>query len=272
MRNLAFVLAGAIAFTPVRPAAADPSAPSSAPSSTPAPPLAAVAQTLFEEARSDLRRGDFAAAYPKLLQSQQIDPSNGTLLNLVVCEDRLGMATSAWAHATELVARLAADDSRKPIAERELANLSARLAALAPSVGPAAPPPSPVVPAPSSTDAGLAATPPPSPSGIASPASPRWASWAAIGVGAAGLVTGAVLGVLASSRRSQVLSGCPGKECGDASSLAAATEGQRFFVGSVIALGVGAAGTGVGVYLLTRHDSGGRAAPAGAIAGYRGAF
>jgi hypothetical protein len=248
MKHLACVLAAATALAPARLAAAD------------ASPPAALAQTLFEGARSDLRRGDFAAAYPKLLESERIDPSNGTLLNLVLCEDRLGLTAGAWAHAKELVARLATDDSRRPLAERELADLAARLAALELDAAPRPAAASPL------------ATAPPSRSEIPSTGAPRWVSWTALGVGAAGLVTGSVLGVLAMSRRSQVLSDCPAKECSDASSLAAAREGQRFFVGSLVALGVGALGASVGVTLLTRRDPGSRAAPAGAIVGYGGAF
>ena len=93
-------------------------------------PLEAIAQSLFEDARSDLRHGDYAAAYPKLLESERLDPSNGTLLNLVLCEDRLGKLASAWLHARELVPRLPDEDERKPIAARELADLDARVARL----------------------------------------------------------------------------------------------------------------------------------------------
>ena len=64
----------------------------------------------------------------KLAESERIDPSNGTLLNLVLCEERLGKVASAWLHTKELLERLPANDARRPIAERRFAALSARLA------------------------------------------------------------------------------------------------------------------------------------------------
>jgi hypothetical protein len=280
-----------------------------------APSAEAMAQTLFEEARGDLRRSDFAAAYPKLVESERIDPSNGTLLNLVVCEDRLRKTASAWAHAKRLVDQLPDDDDRKPVARRELADLDARLPRLTIHVR-GAPPTGAVVTvdgtalAPSALGTSLpldpgdhelrassrgeaarsttitlgegqhvewvAELPEPATAGVPAPEPalarhpPRWSSWAALGVGAAGLVAGTVLGALAMGKRSQVQSDCPDKTCRDPTDLDAASAGQRLFVGSAIALGVGAAATGAGVYLMTRPD--GPRAPAGALATVSGTF
>jgi hypothetical protein len=101
---------------------------------------AGVAQALFEQAREDMRRGDAEAACPKLAESQRLDPSNGTLLNLVLCEEALGKVASAWLHARELFDVLSARDDRKPIAARELAALSPRVPKLTVRLPSASPP------------------------------------------------------------------------------------------------------------------------------------
>jgi hypothetical protein len=105
-----------------------------------APAAAGIAQALFEQAREDMRRGDAAAACPKLAESQRLDPSNGTLLNLVLCEKALGKVASAWLHARELFDVLSALDDRKPIVARELAVLAPRVPKLTVRLPPASPP------------------------------------------------------------------------------------------------------------------------------------
>jgi hypothetical protein len=54
------------------------------------------ADRLFEEGVARLDAGDFARACPLLEQSQALDPSSGTLLNLGECYERLGRTASAW--------------------------------------------------------------------------------------------------------------------------------------------------------------------------------
>jgi hypothetical protein len=105
-----------------------------------APAAAGVAQALFEQAREDMRRGNAEAACPKLAESQRLDPSNGTLLNLVLCEEALGKLASAWLYACELFDVLSARDDRKPIAARELAALSPRVPKLTVRLPSASPP------------------------------------------------------------------------------------------------------------------------------------
>jgi hypothetical protein len=96
-----------------------------------APSANTVAQALFEQAREDMKRGAYPAACPKLEESQRLDPSNGTLLNLVLCEEATGKVASAWSNAHELADRLPADDERKPITERKLLELTKRVPKLA---------------------------------------------------------------------------------------------------------------------------------------------
>ncbi len=54
------------------------------------------AAALFSEARALMLEGRFERACPKLEQSQQLEPRVGTMLNLAVCHERLGMIASAW--------------------------------------------------------------------------------------------------------------------------------------------------------------------------------
>src|SRR5439155_11121969 len=54
------------------------------------------AQQLFDSALADAEKGDFAAACPKFLASQEADPKTSTLLNLANCYEKNGQTASAW--------------------------------------------------------------------------------------------------------------------------------------------------------------------------------
>jgi len=316
------------------------------------PPAASgVAEVLFEQARSDMRRGAFTDAYPKLAESERIDPSSGTLLNLALCEERLGKVASAWLHARELADRLERNDMRKPIADRMIAGLLPRVPKLIVHVARTAPPDievaldgvplgrssldvelpvdpgahrvvataekrtaqataisleeaqsyeltvepgPPAAPQASSYDparsdvlaAPIAGSGSPQPatsvplqaSGMdtskglarvgdegrmrASAHSATWPAWTAVGVGAAALAAGAVLGALTLRKQSEVEAECPGKACTDSKGLSDASAGRTLFAGTVAALAAGTVGVGIGVYLLAGSRASGPAATA----------
>src|SRR5439155_23616159 len=57
----------------------------------------AAAEALFEEGRKLMAEGKVESACPKFADSQQIDPSSATLLNLANCYEKQGRTASAWA-------------------------------------------------------------------------------------------------------------------------------------------------------------------------------
>lgn len=90
-----------------------------------------VAGDRFREGREAMRRGDYATARDKLRESQQLDPSSGTLLNLAVCEDHLGHLLSAREAIGQFLKSSSPDDERRPPAQRLADDLDARVPQLA---------------------------------------------------------------------------------------------------------------------------------------------
>jgi hypothetical protein len=54
------------------------------------------AEALFDEGRNLVAAGKFAEACPKFADSQRLDPSPSTLLNLASCWEKLGRTATAW--------------------------------------------------------------------------------------------------------------------------------------------------------------------------------
>lgn len=55
------------------------------------------AQALFDDARRLVNAQDYAAACPRFADSERLDPSPSTLLNLANCWEKLGRSATAWA-------------------------------------------------------------------------------------------------------------------------------------------------------------------------------
>ncbi len=99
-----------------------------------APALAdkATAQALFEEGRALMAKGDFAAACPKLEESQKQDPGMGTQFRLAECYEGLGRTATAWANYLEVadLAKAAGQDQRELVARERATKLFPSLARL----------------------------------------------------------------------------------------------------------------------------------------------
>jgi hypothetical protein len=102
----------------------------------------AIAENLFEEGRVLLVKADYAAACPKLAESQRIDPSIGTGLYLAACYEKSGKTASAWAtfkEAQELAERQG-DSKRAQLAQQRAVSLEPQLARIIITVSPDARP------------------------------------------------------------------------------------------------------------------------------------
>ena len=90
---------------------------------------AEVADRMFREAKKAMESGDYPRACPLFEESQRLDPGGGTLMNLGLCQEKLGKLATAQ-KTFELAANRARSDGR---ADR-LGEAHAHLAALAPRV------------------------------------------------------------------------------------------------------------------------------------------
>lgn len=89
----------------------------------------AAAESLFQAGVALMNEGKYSEACPKFVESQEADPSTGTLINLGGCYERVGKTASAWAVYKEAV-ELARKNGQT---ERE-ATASGRVAALEPKL------------------------------------------------------------------------------------------------------------------------------------------
>lgn len=97
------------------------------------------AEALFLEARDAARRGDHASACPKFAESQRLGPAVGTLLNLALCEEKLGRVATAWQHLRQVIDQLPPGDDRIAFARATLATLEPRLPRLTLALDPSVP-------------------------------------------------------------------------------------------------------------------------------------
>ncbi len=79
---------------------------------------AAAAEQLYKEGKALAKKGDYAAACPKLEASYRLDRGLGTLVNLADCHERIGKLASAWAEWNEAhdLAKRDKDDVRAKFA------------------------------------------------------------------------------------------------------------------------------------------------------------
>jgi len=84
----------------------------------PRPDNRARAQQLFDSALTDAETGNFSAACPKFLASQEADPKTSTLLNLANCYEKNGQTASAWGafREAEVLARKAGHSDWEQVA------------------------------------------------------------------------------------------------------------------------------------------------------------
>jgi len=90
------------------------------------------AQTLFDEGRAEMAQNHVLEACSKFGASYQLDPSDGTLLNLGLCHEKEGRTASAYAELGESVSRAIRDQrpEREKMAREHLAAVTLRLSRL----------------------------------------------------------------------------------------------------------------------------------------------
>jgi serine/threonine-protein kinase len=100
----------------------------------------ATAEALFRQARDLMTAGHYGEACPKLAESQRLDPSAGTMLNLATCYEKNGQLASAWVtfKGAATAAQNANEPDRAKLARARVADLEPKLATLTIAVAPAA--------------------------------------------------------------------------------------------------------------------------------------
>ena len=85
----------------------------------------AAAQALFDDAKKLTAAGKWAAACPKLEESQRLDPGMGTEYNLATCHEHVGRNATAWAEYLNVAAgaKLAGQAAREKAARERAAAL-----------------------------------------------------------------------------------------------------------------------------------------------------
>ena len=253
------------------------------------------AQEQFKQGRDAFKVNDFERALTLFRKSQELYPATGTLLNLAICEARLGQLVAARRHFKEVVPQLIAGDPRLTLAKKELAALEPRVPHLRIELAPGAPegaqvsldaaPASLGVDVPADpgqhvvevtapgreprryevklaegtnaslqvepgTTLGVAAPPPPDEPPAGPMSSRRTLGFVIGGVGIAGLGVGAVTGILALGKKGDVEDACPDPDECTPAGVKLADSGRTLSIVSTVAFALGAAGAGVGAYLV----------------------
>lgn len=114
-------------------------APATQPGAPSATDARALAEMLFFTARGLMEAGRYAEACGKLSESYRLDPAPGTLLNLAVCNEKIGKTASAWGEFRDSVAEARRTNraDREKLALEHIAALEPELSYLIISVPPA---------------------------------------------------------------------------------------------------------------------------------------
>ena len=99
------------------------------------------AESLFQQARALVEKGDYAAACPALEASQKLEPAVGTQFNLADCYEHVGRTASAYALFNQVarIARSAGKFEREKSAKERATALEPKLARVRLDVKAAAP-------------------------------------------------------------------------------------------------------------------------------------
>ncbi|WP_437285044.1 tetratricopeptide repeat protein [Sorangium sp. So ce406] len=89
-----------------------------------------MAEALFWQGRDLFKQGQYPEACAKFEESHRLEPKPGTLLNLAVCHEKVGMLATAWAElgSVEEIARREGPEERAAFARAERAALERRIA------------------------------------------------------------------------------------------------------------------------------------------------
>ncbi len=92
----------------------------------------AVAQSLFDEARTLMAQNNYAEACPKLNESYRLEPASGTLVNLALCHETDGKLAMAYVEYNETLSRAQREGrrERERFARQRLDALTPRLTIL----------------------------------------------------------------------------------------------------------------------------------------------
>jgi tetratricopeptide (TPR) repeat protein len=85
------------------------------------------ASRLFQNGRAAFAQADYERASSFFEQSYRLDPTLGTLINLAVCEEKLGKLSAALTHLEQARAAADAEDHRRPLVEERITQLDARI-------------------------------------------------------------------------------------------------------------------------------------------------
>jgi hypothetical protein len=85
------------------------------------------AQEKFAQGRAAMVRGDYKSAYESFKQSRALESGRGTLVNLAICEEALGLLVLAQQHFVEVLPELPSEDDRVPVVKEHINSLRTRV-------------------------------------------------------------------------------------------------------------------------------------------------